>query len=273
MNPDRVSPDRYSALVTDLATLTEARRTAVDGALRAHTEADAAGAEEVTLATRALHSAQLAARAAAERVTATETRADRLWQELRALLGRRGRRLGDRPEASLTASPDAPTADPTPPGASRSAATASGATTPGATGWGAVASGGVATGATAVGDAPAGDIDAVLDVAAETIARAARGEPIAPVPVWTLPVLPLVGALTALAVVLPIRWALWVAGARLTSMDLLAEILIFLAPFAGIPAVTWWTRRHYGSRPDTGALGLTALGGMIASCGVVMLLR
>ncbi|HEY1488575.1 MAG TPA: hypothetical protein VGF84_20860 [Micromonosporaceae bacterium] len=113
----------------------------------------------------------------------------------------------------------------------------------------------------------------LLDRASGTIARAALGEPIAPTPATLLPLLPPAGALAALSIGLPIRGILALTGQRIAGVDLGAEILIFFAPFAGVPVLFAWARHRYGARPDIGAAALTALGGMIASCALVLWLR
>jgi hypothetical protein len=118
-----------------------------------------------------------------------------------------------------------------------------------------------------------GTVAEPLDIAAETITRWALGEPIAPVPRWTVAALPPSGAIAALAVSLPIRGLLALTGERVFLLTLIAEILLFFAPFAGVPVLMAWTRHRFGARPDIGAISLTALGGMIASCGLVLLFR
>jgi hypothetical protein len=112
-----------------------------------------------------------------------------------------------------------------------------------------------------------------LDGAREMITRTALGEPIAPVPRWIVGFLPVLGAVAAIVVTAPIRGVLALTGERVFAVNLVAQILMFFAPFAGVPLLVSWTGRHYGARPDIGAIGLTALGGMIASCGIVLLFR
>jgi hypothetical protein len=121
-------------------------------------------------------------------------------------------------------------------------------------------------------DLPADGVDP-LERASERIGRAALGEPVAPVPGWTIPLLPPLGALVTLAVSLPVRGLLALGANHVFVLDLLAEVALFVAPFAGVPALMAWTRRRFGARPDYGAMGLTALGGMIAACGLVVLFR
>jgi hypothetical protein len=112
-----------------------------------------------------------------------------------------------------------------------------------------------------------------LDHAATMIARVATGEPIAPVPRAVIPLLPPGGALATLAIVLPIRGILALAGGRAPTLGLIAEILLFCAPFAGVPVLIAGVRHRYGARPDIGAVGLTALGGMIATCAAALIFR
>jgi hypothetical protein len=113
----------------------------------------------------------------------------------------------------------------------------------------------------------------LLDRATDTIVRAARGEPIAAIPNVIIPALPPAGALAALAVGLPLRGILALVRDRIEVIELCIDVLIFFAPFAGVPLLLAWARHRYGARPDIGAIALVALGGMIASCALVLMLR
>jgi hypothetical protein len=221
----------YRTLALGLHSLDAAHGDTVRAAEQAYASGLAAAEGEVANAESGVRLAESSVRVAAQHVADVDERSSRLWQELAALLGRRGRRLGPVPAPAVDLSETA----------------------------------------------YAGLLDAAatdpLDIAAETITRSAFGEPIAPVPRWMTVVLPPAGALAALAVALPVRGILAVIGGRLTLLHVLGEVLLFFAPFAGVPPLITWTRHRYGSWPDIGAIGLTALGGMIASCGIVLLFR
>lgn len=255
--------DRYRAFAAELSQLDAARADAIATATRAHTAAAAPATDAVEIATAALRAASETARAAAARVDRVDGRAGRLWQEMRALLGRRGRRLGDLPtaEADLTIDdiyhPPYATAQAHVPGTSHARGASHDPGTPRASG------------------APHGkggsdtvhmrDATAALDAAAETIARVALGQPIVPIPMWTLAVLPFVGALSALTVTLPVHAVLASTAGSVGPLRMLADVLLFGAPFAGIAALTRWTRRRFCCRPDIGTIGVTLLGGMVAT--------
>lgn len=123
-----------------------------------------------------------------------------------------------------------------------------------------------------VGRAGPGRIDAELDAAAAAIGRAATGEPVAAVPPWLGRLAPAIGAASTTAVLLALRLLDAAAGSTVT-VTVLTGLMTFLAPFAGLAPVAWWTRRDYGRLPPAGTLGLMALGGMAASCALALLAR
>lgn len=134
----------YRTLALALHQLDAGHRAAVDAADDGYLGALAAAEGEVTNADAAARLAESTARAASQRIAEVDERSERLWLELAALLGRRGRRLGAVPHPS----DEGVNIDPV----ARHAGRLDGATAD------------------------------PLDVAAETITRAALGEPIAPVP-------------------------------------------------------------------------------------------
>ncbi|HEY2793797.1 MAG TPA: hypothetical protein VGJ28_15640 [Micromonosporaceae bacterium] len=217
--------DDYRRLAQELAELDAARETERRAASGAHAARVAAASGEIDHADQVVRAAEASVRTAGERLDAVEARSVDLWAEMRALLGRRGRRLGDLRDAA--------------------AETALESETP----------------------------EQLLNRASGTIARVALGEPIAPIPGTLIPALPPLGAIAALLVGLPVRALFALTGGRYSGVNLAVEILIFLAPFAGVPALVFWTRHRYGARPDIGAAALTALGGMIASCALVLVFR
>jgi hypothetical protein len=82
-----------------------------------------------------------------------------------------------------------------------------------------------------------------------------------------LPLLPGMGA-GAAALVACLAAGLLVPGAAVSTV--LGQLVFFLAPFAGLPVSAAWVNRRYAARLDTGAIGLTVLGGMLA-CTLFML--
>lgn len=123
------------------------------------------------------------------------------------------------------------------------------------------------------GSAPAMAVE-LLDGAARRIDQARRGAPRPPLPRWVLPLLPPLGALGASMTGL-------VAGGLVTvahfdtglqwPLRLLGWLAFLLAPFTSVPAAATWVDRQFGSRLDTGAIGLTVLGGLSAGCALSLL--
>lgn len=97
-------------------------------------------------------------------------------------------------------------------------------------------------------------------------ARQGRAQPAGNLPWPALALLPAAGALTA-ALVACVAAGLLVLGTAATS--LLGQLVFFGAPFTGLPVAAAWARRRHDARLDTGAIGLTVIGGMLA-CIVVM---
>jgi hypothetical protein len=109
----------------------------------------------------------------------------------------------------------------------------------------------------------AGNPDQLLRSAASRIARARRGGGIRGHVLATLPVL---GAVCATIVALG-------ASGLLRLGAPLAWLLFVLAPGAGLPVAARYVDRRDGTRLDTGAIGLTLLGGMLAALACALLLR
>jgi hypothetical protein len=115
---------------------------------------------------------------------------------------------------------------------------------------------------------------ALLEGVAKRIDQARRGAPRAPLPRWLLPLLPPLGATAATMTGL-------VAGGLVTlahfdselawPLRLLGWLAFLIAPFTGVPPAALWVGRQFGSRLDTGAIGLIVLGGMAAGCGLSLL--
>ncbi|NUT05036.1 MAG: hypothetical protein HOV76_16310 [Hamadaea sp.] len=100
------------------------------------------------------------------------------------------------------------------------------------------------------------DPAALVASAAARVARARRGAEALPLPL--LVSLAVIGGLGAVAVGL-------LAGG-VSSTPWLSWPLFMLTPFAGIPFAARWVDYWAATRLDTGAIGLTVLGGMLATC-------
>jgi NADH:ubiquinone oxidoreductase subunit 2 (subunit N) len=109
-----------------------------------------------------------------------------------------------------------------------------------------------------------------LTRAADLIAAADRVAP-RPVPLVAHPLLALLGAGCAIAVALPAKGLLAAFGGSLV-VAILAQLMIFIAPFVGLPVARAWVRRRWRTRLEFGGFVLTALGGMLACCSIVALL-
>jgi hypothetical protein len=117
-------------------------------------------------------------------------------------------------------------------------------------------------------DIAAGPVELLRRVADLLALSQRSGRP--PVPRRVLPLLPALGAVIA-ALVTAVATGLLLLGATTTTV--LGQVTLFLAPFAGLPVATEWADRRYGARLDTGAIGLTVIGGMVAACGFAVALR
>lgn len=123
-------------------------------------------------------------------------------------------------------------------------------------------------------DAPASAAVELLDGAARRIDQARRGAPRPPLPRWLLPLLPPLGAIGATMTGL-------VAGGLVTiahfdtglqwPLRLLGWLAFLVAPFTSVPVAAIWVDRQFNSRLDTGATGLTVLGGLTAGCALSLL--
>ena len=228
----------YQLMVSALAEATRRRDAALGGAERAYQETAAQVAGELARAETDAQSADRWAGSAASQVLDVDRDAARLWDELRRSPGLRMRALGDVPEpASVELLP-------------RVALTGGPSVRP--------------------GDRPAGrDTPRVLLArAAERIDGTVRPSSRRPLPRWTLPLLPLTGAViggmtglvgsglvtfgdTGVWGATVIRWCGWLA--------------FLVAPSAGVPVAALFAHRRLRARLDIGGVGLTLLGGMVAA--------
>ncbi|NUT31671.1 MAG: hypothetical protein HOV79_01220, partial [Hamadaea sp.] len=101
----------------------------------------------------------------------------------------------------------------------------------------------------------------LLAQAAARVARARRGAEALPLPL--LLSLVLLGGAAAIAVGL--------LAAALAGTGWLSWPLFMVAPFVGIPFAARWVDYWAATRLDAGAIGLTVLGGMLATCALTAL--
>jgi hypothetical protein len=107
----------------------------------------------------------------------------------------------------------------------------------------------------------------LLSRAADRISVTVRTVPQRPLPRWTLPLLPLLGALVAglvglVAAGLVTFGSTGVPGG--TVVRLMGWLAFLLAPSAGVPAAAGVAHRLH-ARLDIGGIGLTLIGGMLAA--------
>jgi hypothetical protein len=105
--------------------------------------------------------------------------------------------------------------------------------------------------------------------AAAALAAARRRGTTATIPPWFLAGLPVLGAACSAVAVFTVRGLLALVGHHV-ALTVLCQVLLFLAPFAGLPPLVALTRHEHGRSPDLVATGLTVLGGMLASCAITV---
>ncbi len=108
-----------------------------------------------------------------------------------------------------------------------------------------------------------------LERAAAALATARRRGTTTAVPPWFLAGLPVLGAACSAVAVFAVRGLLGSAGHHV-ALTVLGQVLLFLAPFVGLPALLAVSRHEHGRAPDLIAIGLTVLGGMLASCAITV---
>jgi hypothetical protein len=89
-----------------------------------------------------------------------------------------------------------------------------------------------------------------------------------PLPRWTLPLLPVVGALFAGATGLLAAGLVTFGGAAVpggVAIRLVGWLAFLVAPSAGVPVAALVAHRRLRARLDIGGIGLTLLGGMVAA--------
>lgn len=112
----------------------------------------------------------------------------------------------------------------------------------------------------------------LLAAALHRLGQTGPGTARPPLPRLVLPILPLVGAAVAGLLGL-VAGGLVAVGAESTVLRVLGWLTFLVAPLAGVPVAALWVDRRFGSRLDSGAIGLIVIGGMVAGCALSLGLR
>ncbi|MEU8658332.1 hypothetical protein [Actinoplanes philippinensis] len=227
----------YQLMVSALADVTRRRDAELDDAEQAYHDNAARAAGELARAEGEALAADRWAGAAAAQVLDVDREAARLWDQLRRARGLRVRAIGELPDpAPVEAMPRValqrrpePGEDVVPAGRQSPRALLSRA---------------------------ADRIDVTIHPPGGTLPR------------WALPLLPLIGALSAFATGLVAAGlvtfgdnALW-GGPVIRGLGWLTFLV---APSAGVPLAAYLTHSRIRARMDIGGIGLTLLGGMLAA--------
>ncbi|HET9516104.1 MAG TPA: hypothetical protein VFO77_00110 [Actinoplanes sp.] len=226
----------YQVMVNALADVAKRRDEELTAAERAYQDSAAQASGELARAEGEATAADRRAGAAAAAVLEVDREAARLWEQLGRTNRMRARALGELPEpAAVETLPRM--------AIQRGPNQADGGTRP-------------------------PTARALLSSAADRIDAGTRKVPRRPLPRWALPLLPLVGALTAAATGLLAAGLVTLGESGLVGGGLLRALgwLVFvIAPSAGVPAAAHTAHRVLNARLDIGGVGLTLLGGMIAA--------
>lgn len=122
--------------------------------------------------------------------------------------------------------------------------------------------------------APAGtDPERLLAEAKELLGRARRGEwssdPVRYAGILAV----LIGAVVAASIFGLARIVLGFGTEETLLSNLLAQLAVFLSPFAGIPLVVWGMARFRGQRTGVGTVACTVVGGLVVSCALTFFIR
>ena len=229
----------YQLMVSALAEVTRRRDTELDSAEQAYQDTAARAAGELARAESDALSADRWAGAAAAQVLDTDREAARLWDQLRRARGMRVRTLGELPEpAPVEAMPRVA----------------------------------LQRGITTSPEAPLvpgrQSPRALLSRAADRIDVTVRPPGRRGMHRWVLPLLPVVGAVSAALAGLIAAGLVTFGGTGVWGGRVIEGIgwLTFLvAPSAGVPMAALLAHRRLHARMDLGGIGLTLLGGMVAA--------
>ncbi|GIE83957.1 hypothetical protein [Actinoplanes regularis] len=242
---DRQPPSRdYQLMVSALADVTRRRDAELDEAEQAYQDSAARAAGELAHAENDALSADRWAGAAAAQVLDVDREAARLWAQLRRARGLRVRALGEVPDPAPIETLPRVALQRRPSSALPSdldgVVTGNGRQSP----------------------------RALLARAADRIEDRLRPTSRRPLPRWSLPLLPMIGAiasslagLVAAGLVTFGQTAVF-GGLLIRGLGWLAFII---APSAGVPAAAYLAHQRLHARLDIGGIGLTLLGGMIAA--------
>jgi hypothetical protein len=224
----------YRLMMNALADVTRRRDDALEHAERAYQDNAARAAGELARAEGEATAADRWAGAAAAQVLDVDREAARLWDQLRRARGLRIRALGELPEpVPVEAMPRI--------ALQRQPDTA---------------------------DPPPGSARMLLARAAGRIDDTVRPPARRPLPRWTLPVLPILGALAAAATGLLAAGLVTFGDAGVPGgavVGALGWLAFLVAPSAGVPAAALLAHHRMQARLDIGGIGLTLLGGMVAA--------
>jgi hypothetical protein len=228
----------YQLMVSALADVTRRRDAELDDAEQAYQDHAARAAGELARAEGEALAADRWAGAAAAQVLDVDREAARLWDQLRRARGLRIRAIGEVPEpAPVEAMPRVALQRRPEPGEDV---------------------------------VPAGRQSprVLLSRAADRIDVTVRPAGTGVLPRWALPLLPLIGALSAFATGLVAAGLVTFGDTALWGGPVIRGLgwLTFLAaPSAGVPLAAYLTHRRMRARMDIGGIGLTLLGGMLAA--------
>jgi hypothetical protein len=229
----------YQLMVSALAEATRRRDAELGGAEQAYQNSSAQAAGELARAEGDALSADRWAGAAAAQVLDVDREAARLWDQLRRARGLGMRALGEVPEPIAVEAMPRVALPRNPPDAAP-------AEMPTAT------------------ESPR----VILARVAERIDGTVRPTARRALPRWTLPLLPLAGALIAALAGLVASGLVTVGSTDVWGgpvLRTLGWITFLVAPSAGVPVVALVAHRRLYARLDIGGVGLTLLGGMISA--------
>jgi hypothetical protein len=227
----------YQLMMNALADVARRRDAALADAEQAYQTSAAQAAGELARAEGDAISADRWAGAAAAQVLDVDREAARLWEQLRRSPGLRVRALGELPEplpvealprTALEAGPDSGSALPAPRQSART----------------------------------------LLARTAERIDVTVRPALRRSLPRWSLPLLPLVGALVAGLCALVAAGLVTFGGTGIPGgavLRVLGWLAFLVAPSAGVPVAAALAHRKLHARLDIGGIGLTLIGGMLAA--------
>jgi hypothetical protein len=247
----------YQRLVAALTAAAGRRAAELVAAEQAYADGVAAAEAELAELTAAADRAERWAAGAATAVVAVDREAERLWAELRRVLGWRGALLGDPP------APAEPVAGvPGPVLLARAAHAVAG-----------LRADREGRGRRQRGDRRGGR------AGGGAAGRHARRT----LPWWAVALLPVLGAGAAAVIALAAGGLVTLSGlaggsvlgglSLARALGAMGWLAFLAAPFAGVPVAVAVGLRRFGVRPDAGGVALTVVAGMVAACAIALALR